>query len=172
MTILNTNTLESLDELFREAEIAKPEETRRRPYKFLDPYGMEDRDLFFGRDQDISELYFRLYRSRILLVYGESGSGKTSLLQCGLRSEIPAEDIHFLTVRSAVNPLESLRGEIRKIGGISEEAGRMSCTELLEIRTSSGCGGCPGNRPGRSSSSSAGNAGWAWSRPFPKNCSM
>lgn len=122
---------ESLDDLFREIGIAKPAETRRKPFKFLDPYGIEDRDIFFGRDLEISEIYSRFYRSRILLVYGESGSGKTSLVQCGLGSEIPAEDVQFITVRSAVSPLESLKKEILKIATFPDGES-LSCADMLQ----------------------------------------
>jgi len=122
---------ESLDDLFRETEIAKPAETLVKPFKFLDPYGIEDRDIFFGRDLEISEIYSRFYRSRILLVYGESGSGKTSLVQCGLGSEIPAEDVQFVTVRSAVSPLASLQKEILRIAAIPGGES-FSCADMLQ----------------------------------------
>jgi WD40 repeat protein/Flp pilus assembly protein TadD len=106
---------ESLDELFGKIE---PTDDRvpshRAPFKFLDPYGPEDGDIFYGREFETAELYAKFYKNRLVVVYGESGTGKTSLIQCGLRNEIPQEDALFLNVRSAIDPLESLRNELLK----------------------------------------------------------
>ncbi|MEL7120287.1 MAG: ATP-binding protein, partial [Bacteroidota bacterium] len=54
------------------------------PFKFLDAYGIDDRKIFFGRDWEIDELYDRLQESNLVLLYGASGTGKTSLIKCGL----------------------------------------------------------------------------------------
>ena len=56
----------------------------RSPFKFLDAYGAGDRDIFFGRDREIQELYSRLYETNLVLLYGASGTGKSSLIRCGL----------------------------------------------------------------------------------------
>ena len=92
------------------SELVTPRQ--RAPFKFLDPYGPKDRDIFFGRDLEIAEVYARFYRSRTLVVHGESGSGKTSLVQCGLRAKIPSYDALFITVRAVLDPLEALRREL------------------------------------------------------------
>ena len=57
------------------------------PFKFLDAYGQDDRAVFFGRDEEIETFYRLLGESRLVLVYGQSGTGKTSLIQCGLTSK-------------------------------------------------------------------------------------
>ena len=57
------------------------------PFKFLDAYTQDDRAVFFGRDEEIETLYRLLGESRLVLVYGASGTGKTSLIQCGLTSK-------------------------------------------------------------------------------------
>jgi hypothetical protein len=54
------------------------------PFKFLDSYGAQDSAVFFGRDDEIETLYQLLTESRLVMVYGQSGTGKTSLIQCGL----------------------------------------------------------------------------------------
>jgi hypothetical protein len=46
----------------------------RAPFKFLDPYTKADRDIFFGRDREIDELYSRLLASGLLLIYRPSSS--------------------------------------------------------------------------------------------------
>ena len=57
------------------------------PFRSLQSFDPDDAWLFFGRDRDTSELVERLQRSRVLVVIGNSGSGKSSLVRAGL---IPA----------------------------------------------------------------------------------
>ncbi len=111
---------ESLDTLF--AGLAATPVEQRAPFKFLDAYGLEDRALFFGRDNEIHDLYARFYRGRVLLVYGESGTGKTSLIECGLRGEIPAEEALLVTVRTAQDPFEAVRRALHRVLGSAPEA--------------------------------------------------
>ena len=77
---------DDLDDLFGGLERASVRE-RPQPFKFLDPYGPEDRAIFFGRESETAILYAQFYKSRLTLVYGESGTGKTSLIDCGVTSE-------------------------------------------------------------------------------------
>lgn len=106
-------TYPSLDELF--ADIGTEIGERRSPFKFLDAYGPEDRGIFFGRDNEIRDLYARFYRGRLLLIYGESGTGKSSLIECGLRSEIPSIDALFLSVRTGRNPFDAVRQQLQRV---------------------------------------------------------
>lgn len=73
--------------------------TKRYPFKFLDSYGKTDTDIFFGRDPEIEALYEMTFQSDILLVYGASGTGKTSLINCGLASRFQAHDWLALNIR-------------------------------------------------------------------------
>ena len=72
---------------------------RRSPFKFLDSYDVEDADIFFGRDVEIEELLRHFHSYGHVLIYGESGTGKSSLVQCGLRSRIPEADALFIPLR-------------------------------------------------------------------------
>ncbi len=54
------------------------------PYRGLQPFGVDDEDLFFGRDVDIAAALGRLARSGFLAVSGASGSGKSSLVRAGV----------------------------------------------------------------------------------------
>ncbi len=69
------------------------------PFKFLDSYQQEDRDIFFGREKEIEDLYNALSGVKHLLVYGPSGAGKTSLIECGLRNQFSDADWFALTIR-------------------------------------------------------------------------
>ncbi|MEN8649519.1 hypothetical protein ABCR94_02405 [Streptomyces sp. 21So2-11] len=57
------------------------------PYPGLGRFGPGDREHFFGRDELVAELVELTRRSRLCVVVGASGSGKSSLLRAGL---IPA----------------------------------------------------------------------------------
>ena len=69
------------------------------PFKFLDAYAAQDSAVFFGRDDEIEALYRLLGESRLVLVYGQSGTGKTSLVQSGLAKKFSPTNWLPLTVR-------------------------------------------------------------------------
>jgi hypothetical protein len=69
------------------------------PFKFLDAYDQDDRDIFFGRKNETNNLYQALSGVKHLLVYGPSGVGKTSLIECGLRNKFSDADWFALTIR-------------------------------------------------------------------------
>jgi hypothetical protein len=54
------------------------------PYVGLVPYGEEDAGWFFGREQDQRIIAANLRASRLTLLYGASGVGKTSVLMAGV----------------------------------------------------------------------------------------
>jgi len=79
-------------------ETAGPEQPlpprQETPYVGLVPYREEDFRLFFGRDDELRIVTANLRASRLTILYGPSGVGKTSLLQAGvvhdLRTEVNA----------------------------------------------------------------------------------
>ncbi len=87
----------------------------RSPFKFLDSYTLSDRKVFFGRDKEIEELYKLVYRNPLTLVYGLSGTGKTSLINCGLASKFDGPDWFPLFVRRGKNLNEALEKELEKV---------------------------------------------------------
>lgn len=54
------------------------------PFKELQSYNESDREYFFGRQLEIEELLLRIHKYNIIGLFGESGTGKTSLLNAGL----------------------------------------------------------------------------------------
>jgi hypothetical protein len=87
------------------------------PFKFLDAYNEDDTGIFFGRDEEISALYDMVFQSDILLVYGASGTGKTSLIQCGLASRFQSHDWLAINIRRGNNLNESLDKALKETGG-------------------------------------------------------
>ena len=54
------------------------------PYKGLVPYDEEDAPFFFGRDAEREIIIANLMASRLTLLYGASGVGKSSVLGAGV----------------------------------------------------------------------------------------
>ncbi len=84
------------------------------PFKFLDSYGKEDRAIFFGREEEIDELYRMVFQTNLLLVYGASGTGKTSLVRCGLANRFKPTQWLDLFIRRGSDINASLLDTIRK----------------------------------------------------------
>lgn len=85
----------------------------KSPFKFLDSFTKDDREIFFGRDREIEELYQKVFDSKLLLVYGVSGTGKSSLIHCGLANKFHDTDWLPLVVRRAGNINESIASAIK-----------------------------------------------------------
>ena len=64
------------------------EDTIRNPFPGLRPFEFGDNHLFFGRDEQTTELTTRLRKNRFVAVVGTSGSGKSSLVRAGLLPEL------------------------------------------------------------------------------------
>src|SRR5688572_28868628 len=58
------------------------------PFPGLRPFRQDEDFLFFGREEQTMELLQRLGTHRFVAVVGSSGSGKSSLVRCGLLSEL------------------------------------------------------------------------------------
>jgi hypothetical protein len=87
------------------------------PYKFLDYFEPEDAELFFGREQEIRQLQRKFYDARLLILYGESGTGKTSLIRAGLIPQLPTESYMPVYVRTLQEPTRAVKDAmIRQLG--------------------------------------------------------
>jgi Novel STAND NTPase 1/TIR domain len=91
------------------------------PFRGLATFGAEDAHLFFGRTEDIRKLIDRLRQTNLVLVVGDSGCGKSSLVRAGLVPAFkegllsdpyePRPDPslwHVVEMRPAANPIEGL----------------------------------------------------------------
>jgi WD40 repeat protein len=68
------------------------------PYVGLVPYDEEDAAFFFGREEEKRIVSGNLRASRLTLLYGESGVGKTSLLRAGVLHDL-REQVHVVAER-------------------------------------------------------------------------
>jgi WD40 repeat protein len=94
----------------------------KSPFKFLDSYTKDDREIFFGRDREIEELYHRVFESKIMLVYGVSGTGKSSLIHCGLANKFQDTDWLPIVIRRGGNMVESMAAAI-SAASITKQSG-------------------------------------------------
>lgn len=79
------------------------------PYKGLHPYGVDDGEVFFGRETDIAAVLARLQRVPFIAVSGPSGCGKSSLVLAGV---VPALARRGLSVR-VVSPSSTIAEQLR-----------------------------------------------------------
>lgn len=86
-----------------------PDIKTRNPFKFLNAFNRDEGKSFEGRDEEINLLYDMVRRRNIVLVYGESGVGKTSLIQCGLANKFQSADWYDVLVLRKDNINNSLR---------------------------------------------------------------
>ncbi len=106
----------------------------KSPFKFLDPFELQDIEAFFGRKEETRELYNLVTKNRLTFVYGPSGSGKTSLVQCGLANRFGGSDWLPLFVRRGEDLNASLRRELAKTLGKKEIEDIPSSIESLFTR--------------------------------------
>ena len=65
-------------------------EPRGSPYQGLAPYGEEDAAFFFGRERERDLITANLMASRLTILYGVSGVGKSSVLRAGAAHHLHA----------------------------------------------------------------------------------
>src|SRR6266436_1436923 len=87
----------------------------KSPFPGLRPFEEDEEYLFFGRENQVDAMVDKLAATRFLAVVGTSGSGKSSLVNCGLRPALhrglmasagPAW--RMAKFRPDVNPIRSL----------------------------------------------------------------
>jgi len=101
--------------------------TTNMPFKFLDAYGQADSKVFFGRKEETNDLYDALSGVKLLLIYGPSGAGKTSLVESGLRNQFSDAAWFALSIRRGNN-----------ITSAVFEAINAALEEKIELETDSG----------------------------------
>jgi peptidoglycan hydrolase CwlO-like protein len=91
------------------------------PYPGLRAFEPDEAELFFGRERESDELRRRLRTTRFLAVVGSSGSGKSSLVRCGL---IPSLHGGFMAGRGSSWRVAITRPGTDPIEGLAETLNR------------------------------------------------
>lgn len=121
------------------------------PFPGLRPFGFDESHLFFGREGQSDDILIKLSKNRFIGVIGASGSGKSSLMYCGL---IPVLYGGFMTsvgpdwvvisTRPGNSPLENLAESIirldRNYAKLSEKEKHLELTLNNIILKSSSMG--------------------------------
>ena len=94
-----------------------PQACQRNPFPGLRPFRTDEQQLFFGRERQIDRMVDKLAQRRFLAVVGTSGSGKSSLVNCGLR---PALHRGYLTEAGADWRMASCRPGHDPIGALAQ----------------------------------------------------
>ncbi|MBK9094597.1 MAG: ATP-binding protein [Anaerolineae bacterium] len=106
-----------------------------KPYRYLDWYRREDAGIFFGRGREIRQLYDRVTApdgAPIVLLYGQSGVGKSSLLAAGLLPRLEAN--HAVRYARRDHAL-GLAGTLAAALGIGPDADLAATWRGLETET-------------------------------------
>jgi Cdc6-like AAA superfamily ATPase len=107
------------------------------PYKFLDYYEARDAAIFFGREGETLKSTSLIHAHRLVLLYGASGTGKTSLLLAGAvprleQAEPPYETIY---VRALEDPAQAIHRAVRRKLPEACLPGEGPLLELLDAAT-------------------------------------
>src|SRR5262245_41333029 len=82
-------------------EQSRPEDC---PYVGLEPFEAAHESYFYGRRQDSTVVADHVRARRVTVLYGASGTGKTSILNVGLRSELRRSGMILAILREWQDP--------------------------------------------------------------------
>lgn len=142
---LGENKLKNIARAVRAYRVATESEAPvKSPFRGLNVFDVEHASLFFGRAQAIGACMHRLKElaaggKAFLLIYGSSGSGKSSLLRAGLLPSIMRPDAvpEILVWRhcvmrpsEAADPITSLAAGLLREGAFPELSQEIGATDL------------------------------------------
>lgn len=95
--------------------------TPQNPWPGLAAFTAANREFFYGRETEIAEIFRRVRRQMLTVLFGVSGLGKTSLLQAGLLPKLGGTPFHPILIRLDHSPgAEDLIEQVR--AAITREA--------------------------------------------------
>ena len=136
---------------YKTSQFAQIGERLSNPFPGLRPFGIDEAHLFFGREGQSDEILLKLAQNRFAAVLGFSGSGKSSLIYCGLipilhggfMTEAGA-DWRIIVMRPGTNPIDNLAEALvagsEEYESISTEQQVIRKTVLATILRSSSLG--------------------------------
>ena len=100
----------------------------REPYKGLAHYGPDDRPLFTGRDQDVDVCihFLAAPETRMLLLHGQTGCGKSSFLRAGLIPSLEERAFGYFFLRDSARAPLFIRCGPDPLGRIAEHLFRFA----------------------------------------------
>jgi WD40 repeat protein len=116
----------------------KLKEEKFSPFPGLRPFSQEESEYFFGREKESEEIAGKLIRNRFVAVTGASGSGKSSLILCGLIPKLKnlsskvKETWNILVMKPGNDPFGNLRDSFTKTFAKAENW-KKSNDEILKL---------------------------------------
>lgn len=114
---------------------------QNNPFPGLRPFREDEEHLFFGRENQIDAMVNKLASTRFLAVVGTSGSGKSSLVNCGLQPALHGGLMasagtawRMAQFRPGGNPLQMLAGALAKDGVLfrNYETRGLTLTQIID----------------------------------------
>jgi phospholipase C len=88
-----------------------PKPVPRSPYRGIEPFRYVDRDNYFGQLRGTQELYAKILLYRLVVLFGESGAGKSSLLNAALIPAMQKEGVGAERLRVQPDPEQPISVE-------------------------------------------------------------
>ncbi len=144
MSIYNPNIANDLQDIVDMSALVNP-------FPGLRPFGIEESHLFFGREGQSDEVLMKLSENRFVSILGSSGSGKSSLMYCGLIPTLyggfmtkAGADWKIVVTRPGGGPIDNLAEALlkrdRNIASLPEEDRLIRKTILSTVLRSSSLG--------------------------------
>ena len=99
------------------------------PFPGLRPFRTEETHLFFGREGQVDEVVEKLNTNRFIAILGTSGSGKSSLMYCGLIPNLhggfmsgTGSNWRVVVTRPGISPIKNLAEALVKTEKISTDS--------------------------------------------------
>jgi hypothetical protein len=84
------------------------------PFKELQSFTESDKDFFYGRKLESEELLNKINKYNIVGLFGESGTGKTSLVNAGIIPKFKKVGFITVSIRCLDEPIKRVREELLK----------------------------------------------------------
>jgi hypothetical protein len=111
------------------------------PFPGLRPFRDDEEHLFFGRESQIDTMVDKLAATRFLAVVGTSGSGKSSLVNCGLKPALSrglmasaGTSWRMAQFRPGSDPIKAMAHSLAQPGGLfgNRDSEVLSVEEIVE----------------------------------------
>jgi WD40 repeat protein len=116
-------------------------ENHKNPFPGLRPFAEDEEYLFFGRESQVDAMVDKLAATRFLAVIGTSGSGKSSLVNCGLRPALHSGLMaragtvwRMAQFRPGSDPMRAMAGALAEDGVLfhDHQGGGMTLGEIVD----------------------------------------
>jgi hypothetical protein len=116
-------------------------ENHKNPFPGLRPFREDEEYLFFGRENQVDAMVDKLAATHFLAVVGTSGSGKSSLVNCGLRPALhgglmarAGTSWRMAQFRPGNDPMRALARALAKDGVLFRDyqAGGLTLAEIVD----------------------------------------